>query len=215
MRTLTAWVFVALVLAVGCRGTSATPTLSTIGPTTEPTATAVVEAATAVPLSTSTVPPADTTPSPTSKPVSVAILSVVRTVRPGEEFSVDLTLDPQGRGISGVQVQIEYDPAIFQIVEVAPGELLGEKPEDVRSVIPFVDIDNESGVLQFRDARIGPTQPPTPTGRFAAIRFQALDTAPTGEQATLRITGAKFPDENIHEIRDVRIGRELKIEISP
>ena len=92
---------------------------------------------------------------------------------------------------------------------------MGEKPSAVRSVIPFIDIDDKLGILYFRDARIGPTQAPTPTGRFATIRFQAMDTAPAGEQASLRITEAKIPDENIREIRDIVIGRDLRVEISP
>ena len=205
------WVLVVSLLVVACSSPTATPTPSAI----RLAATRAAEAATALPTSQSTVVPANTIPSPVFRPVSVAILSASRTVRPGEEFDVDLTLDPQGRGISGVQVQLEYDPDMFRIIEVTPGELLGEKPTEVRSVIPFVEIDNKLGILHFRDARIGPTQPPTPTGRFATIRFQALETASAGEQAFLRITEAKIPDENILEIRDVVIGRDLRVEISP
>jgi len=131
-------------------------------------------------------------------------------LKPGHEFRVDLRVDPQGRGISGVQVWIEYDPAIFQPVGAEPGDLLGQGPIEAGPII-----DEVNGVFQYAAARIGSTQPPTPPGLFARVTFRALETAGAGKETFLKIAGVKIPDENIQEIRDIIIGEKLRVEISP
>ena len=127
-----------------------------------------------------------------------------------------VTLETHGRSISGVQIQVEYDPAILEAVGVEPGELLGEKPAEVKSIIPIIDIDNESGTLLYADVTTGQPQVPTPSGRFATIKFRVLEGALVGGEATLRITEVKIPDESARrEIPGVVINGEVMVEISP
>jgi hypothetical protein len=134
--------------------------------------------------------------------------SGMRLVQQAQEFSVELILDPQGRGISGVQVRIEYDPTILQAVGMERGDSLG--PDQVE--VPI--FDEENGVIEYAAARIGPTEPPTPSGLFATLKLRVLESAPPGKETGLRITEVKIPDENIREIRPISIGDDLKLEIS-
>ena len=138
------------------------------------------------------------------------MVSTSTEVQPGQEFTLDLTLDTQGRGISGVQVRIEYDPAVYRAIGMEHGGLLGPDPIEAGPII-----DGTTGVLEYAAARIGPTQPPTPSGLFATVKFQVLEAAPAGLESPLRITEVKIPDENIREIADLLIGDELKLRISP
>ena len=57
---------------------------------------------------------------------------------------------------------VEFDSAHLELVEAVPGPLLGDKPLEVRAVLPTVDIDNQKGILRYTDVRTGPTTPPTP-----------------------------------------------------
>ena len=154
--------------------------------------------------------PRPSSTAPVSGPVSIALVSTADVVRLGQEFNVEINVDPRGKGVSGLTVRIEYDPNVLQVVAVQPGTLLGQAPTEAG---PF--IDETTGVLEYATARIGPTKPPTPSDLFATVKFLVLDTAPAGEETSLKITEVAIPDENIQEIREVSIGDEVRVEISP
>ena len=152
---------------------------------------------------------------------SISMVSTATEVRPGQEFSVVLAVDPGGRGISGVDVKIRFDSAILEMVQpvrvchATAGDLLGEKPDEVASVIPSVEIDNATGTLSYLDVRIGPTSPPTPPGILGTLKVRVLETAPVGTETSLRLTEVHIPDENIEEIADLLIGDDLAVVVSP
>ncbi len=141
-------------------------------------------------------------------PVSIAMVSRTAVVRQSQEFSVELVLSPRGRGISGVQVRVGYDPTRLEAMGVEHGDLLGLEPVEVQI------IEDEKGVIEYAAARIGPTEPPTPSGTFATLKLRVLGNAPVGEEVTLRITDVKIPDENIQEIHPISIGDDLRLEVS-
>ena len=47
-------------------------------------------------------------------------------LRPGDAFSVNVTVDPAGRGVSGAEVKIAFDAAVVECEDVSPGDLLGD-----------------------------------------------------------------------------------------
>ena len=212
------------VVSVGCDGSSPTSTptpaseLRPSGPTSGSPSPATVspgQKTGAMSASSPTPVPPDVpgrTPeaasTPTVTPVSIAMVSKTTVVGQAREFSVELILDPQGRGISGVQVRIEYDPTILQAVGVEHGDLLGPEPVEVHIT------DEEKGVIEYAAARIGPTEPPTSSGTFATLKLRVLGNAQSGTEATLRMSEVKIPDENIREIHPISIGDDLRLEIS-
>ena len=230
MKQLIGYVLVICLLATGCGGASPTATATlapevTVAPSPEAAATPAPEAMATL----AAIPPDTTTPPPTSpsilepiptpvvspaqsesSPVSILMASTKEELGPGQQLRVDLSVDPQGKGISGVQVRIEYDPAVFRVVGAEPGTLLGPEPAVAGPII-----DETKGDVEYAAARIGPTEPPTPPGLFATLKFLVLETAPSGKFTILKISEVKIPDENIREIRDVLIGKELEVKISP
>ena len=211
-------------LTLGPEATATTTPTFTLGPqataTTTPTFT-LGPGATSTTTPTPTLEPqatATTVPHATqagSSSVGIALFSPDDDVRPGQRFSVEVSLDPRGRGISGVQMRTEYDPEVLQVAKVTPGGLLGEKAAEVQSIIPLIDIGSEPGILSYADARVGVTKPPTPAGVFATIEFRVLESAPTGNETVLKITEVKIADENILEIMDVAVGDALRVMVSP
>ena len=221
MRPLVACALVACLVAAACGGSSPTAT-----PIPQPTAAPPSET---VPAGTPTTAPGETPPltatagatSGTSLPTpipatlesaserpSISITSNTTEVRPGEVFRVDVILDPQGKGISGVQVKIAYDPAALRPTDAVAGPLLGEESIE----IPLI-IDEVAGFVEYVAARIGSTAAPTPPGLVATIRFQALETAVEGTLTSLTITGVQVPDENIQEITGILVGEGINISI--
>ena len=160
-------------------------------------------------------PTREPTPSPatlesTSGRASISITSTTTEVRPGGDLEVAVILDPQGKGISGVQVKIAYDPATLRPTEAVAGPLLGEESIE----IPLI-IDEVAGSVEYVAARIGSTAAPTPPGLVATIRFQALESATEGKLTSLKITGVQVPDENIQEIAGILVGESINIGIVP
>ena len=142
------------------------------------------------------------------------MVSAEEEVRPGQEFNVDVALDPRGRGIRGVEFEIEFDPSVLQIAGVEPGTLLGEKPKELQSDLPSIDTDEKAGTLHYADVKLGALGPPSPPGTVATVSFRVLDAAAGGE-TSLKFTEAKIPDEDSGGYLDVLIGDELRVKIVP
>ena len=213
MKLLIGCALVACLLAVGCGRSSPTDT-----PT--PTATATPEAtATATPSPGSTATPTTDSPAdsgatptatqPPAPPVSIDMVSTTLEVKPGQEFRVDVVVDSHGGGISAVQVQIEFDPAILQAEGVQAGTLLGPDPAG-----PFAKELGE-GVFQYLAARKGQTEAPTAAATYATMTFQVRDTAPVGQETILELTQPKILDEHLRVFEEVTIGDKLSVRIVP
>ena len=94
----------------------------------------------------------------------------------------------------------------MQVVEVKPGELLGERP------LPgILNIDNEAGTLGYSLARIGETTAPTSGATFAVITFQILNSAQPGDYE-LTFSSVGFANENFEDIPDIQV-KETSIKI--
>ena len=65
-------------------------------------------------------------------------------LRPGDVFSVNVTVDPAGKGISGAEVKIAINASVVECEDVSPGNLLGDSPLEGKKVI-----DNENGMVWY------------------------------------------------------------------
>jgi len=117
---------------------------------------------------------------------------------PGDVFSVNVTVDPAGKGISGAEVKIAFDASVVECEDVSPGDLLGDSPIQGKK-----EIDNENGTIWYALARIGDTPVPTEEGTLAVLSFKVKEDAPEGTYY-LRITSAKLTDENFAYISPIR-----------
>ena len=146
----------------------------------------------------------------TIEPVTITMASTADVISPSTEFDVTISVDPQDRGLSGVTIRIQYDPAVVQPITVTPGALLGDDPVEAG---PF--IDEIAGTVEYTLARVGMTQAPTQPGLFATLRFAVLETAPTGQPITLTMPHVKIADEDAQEVVEVSIGEGLQLDVQP
>jgi len=119
-------------------------------------------------------------------------------LRPGDAFSVNVTVDPAGKGVSAAYVKLAFNASVVECEDVSPGNLLGDSPLEKKV------IDNESGMVWYALARIGSTPVPTEKGTFAVLSFKVKGDAPEGTYY-LRITSAKLDDENFVYISPIEI----------
>ena len=118
---------------------------------------------------------------------------------PGESFIVAVKVDPGNYGISGGEVNIAFDPSVFNAEEVDVGDLFGPEPLE-----GFKEVDNEAGTIRYAIARKGATIPPTPPGTFIKITFRTLKDAKPGTYE-IEITEIGLADEKFQDIPQAEI----------
>jgi len=69
-------------------------------------------------------------------------------VKPGENFTLSIVVDPQGSGVSGGEIAVFFKG--LEVIDVSAGDLLGPKP-----LVGFKYVDNAEGVLRVAIARMG------------------------------------------------------------
>ena len=142
------------------------------------------------------------------KQVSIALSLSAKQVTPGEQFKVQVQVEPQKQGISAGEINLSFDSQAMQVVEVKPAELLGERP------LPgILNIDNEAGTLSYSLARIGETAAPTSGATLAIITFQILNSAQPGDYE-LSFTSVGLANENFEAIPNIQV-KGASIKISP
>jgi hypothetical protein len=140
------------------------------------------------------------------KQVSIALSLSAKQVTPGEQFKVQVQVEPQKQGVSAGEINLSFDSQAMQVVEVKPGTLLGERP-----LAGILNIDNEAGTLGYSLARIGETTAPTSGAAFAIVTFQILNSAQPGDYE-LELTKVGLANENFGDIGDFTIqGASVKI----
>ena len=147
---------------------------------------------------------------PTIEPVTITMASTADVISPSTKFDVNISVDPQDRGVSGVTIRIQYDPAVVQPITVTAGVLLGDEPVEAG---PFTD--EMAGTVEYTIARVGVTQASTQPGLFATVRFAVLETAPTGQPTALTLSHIKVADADAQEVVEVTIGEGLQLDVQP
>lgn len=109
------------------------------------------------------------TPTPIESPAT-AMLSLSQNTTMSTSASKALNLDVDGGGskVTGVQVEISYDPKVLTNVSITPGSYI-ENP-----VVLFNSVDKKNGRISYA-VGITPTgNPVTGTGTAAIIKYSVL-----------------------------------------
>ena len=100
-------------------------------------------------------------PSVTIDPASTTELS------PGDTFSININVDPDGNGVSSGQIDLSFDTSVLEVTNRVKGDMLGTDAFDIGS-----DYNNTAGTVTAVLARMGTTTPPTAAGTWATVTFQ-------------------------------------------
>lgn len=114
------------------------------------------------------------------------------TVRPGQKGSVDVVIDTADHEVTGVQLEIAYDPNIISNVKAVPGPLFQKTPTVLYD--KFDNNDPKSGRYTFAPVLQPNQEPIRGTGVVATVTFTARGAL--GTQTQLALLG---PDPSIAE----------------
>jgi len=98
-----------------------------------------------------------------------AVLNTIN--NPQTEYTVDVTVNTNGQEISGIQLELSYDPAILSNVTVTPAEnnLFGTNP-----AVLINSVDQELGRISYAIALGGlDSEEVSGNGNIASITFRA------------------------------------------
>ena len=94
-------------------------------------------------------------------------------VSAGEEFSVEIVIDPDGVEVYSGQYTLGFDPEILEALSQVEGDLLNEAGT-VNTIEVTNNIDNEAGKLEYGLTRMGVTTGVTTTGTLSQITFRVI-----------------------------------------
>ena len=121
---------------------------------------------------------------------------------------MEVRLDPQGRGISGVQFDLQFTPSVVEVVNIRPGPLLGPSPLEVNNP------GDKPGILVYAAARQGATKSNTPPGAVATMRLRVLDKVPVGTKLDLSLANVQLADENIQRVPDILVTPLMEVKVT-
>ena len=130
-------------------------------------------------------------PSVTIDPASTTELS------PGDTFSINIHVDPDGNGVSSGQIDLSFDTSVLEVTDLTAGDILGADALNTGS-----GYDNTAGTVTAVLARIGTTTPPTAAGTWATVNFSVKAGAADGT-TTIAITSAGLADESFEDITGI------------
>lgn len=120
-------------------------------------------------------------------------------VRPGEEFTLNINVDPNGHGISAGEIELfSVSNQVMEILidEVREGTLLGSEPiEGIKEKTGSVG-GREN--LKYSIARKGTTPVPTETGTLATVKLRIRMGTKAGEYGIPN--AVKLTDEDFHSL---------------
>jgi hypothetical protein len=108
--------------------------------------------------------------STSSANTSIKVIPASIDVSVGEEFSVDIVLEPGGDEVYGVQYELTFDTASLKFVSQTAGDFLSQ---DGANTIEVVNgFSSESQKLEYGETRMGVETGVTAAGTLAHITFR-------------------------------------------
>ena len=115
----------------------------------------------------------------------------------GQAVQVQIVVDPGSNGISAGEIRLAYNPALVEVIDITPGNLLG-----TNTIEGNKSIDNTEGRLSYAIARVRDTSVPTSPGTLATISLRIPGNASTGN-ALLELTKVAFTNQASEFIANV------------
>lgn len=124
------------------------------------------------------------------------------TVKPGDNFTIVMRIDPDGHRIREGKFNLTFDPNIFVITSISPGDLISSILTHESSYI-IKEVKNDMGTLKYAFS----TPIPISSGSLAIIKFKTLAKANLGNYQVL-LAHIKLINQNFEDIAPIEISLE-------
>ena len=108
----------------------------------------------------------------TSFAARISVVPSSQTVLEGENFTVSIRIDPEESAISGAQYVLVFNNTLLEAISQIKGSFLSQ--DEASTIVYKNEIDNETGIVKYAEARTGTTSGVTSPGILATITFEAI-----------------------------------------
>ena len=131
--------------------------------------------------------------------VQIAVEPENITVQPQDQFDVNITVDPCGNSVYGIQICLRYNISVLRPETQTKGPLLGNIGE---TIVITNSIDHTNGIISYAETRKGDIGGVTLPGTLVTIHFTALQ---QGANTNLNLSNVIAVDDNATRIEPVNI----------
>ena len=126
----------------------------------------------------------------TSFAARISVVPSSQTVLEGENFTVSIHIDSEGSEIFGAQYVLVFNNTLLEAISQIKGSFLSQ--DEASTNVYKNEIDNETGIVEYAEARTGTTSGVTSPGILATITFEAIKSG----IAHLNFSDVKLSDPN-------------------
>jgi len=108
----------------------------------------------------------------TSFAARISVVPSSQTVLEGENFTVSIRIDPEESAISGAQYVLVFNNTLLEAISQIKGSFLSQ--DEASTIVYKNEIDNETGIVKYAEARTGTSSGVTSPGILATITFEAI-----------------------------------------
>jgi hypothetical protein len=132
-------------------------------------------------------------------PVVISVEPANIEVSEGKTFKVDITVDPNGAEVRGVEYKLQFDTTLLNATDQSKGAFLS--PDGTSTLNMLNKINNTIGIIKYGETRTeGETGVTTP-GILATITFNAIESG----VGSLTLGDVVISDPNATEIHNISI----------
>lgn len=104
---------------------------------------------------------------------TIKVLSAWVDVSAGEEFSIEIVIDPDGAEVYSGQYTLSFDPGVLKALSQEEGNLLNDAGV-VNTIEVTNSIDNDAGKLEYGLTRMGVATGVTTTETLSRVAFKVI-----------------------------------------
>jgi len=102
----------------------------------------------------------------------ISVVPAFQSVGSGENFTINIYIDPEGSEVYGAQYDLYFNNSLFNATYQCKGDFLSQ--DGASTIVYKNEIDNETGIVKYAEARTGTTSGVTSPGILATITFEAI-----------------------------------------
>ena len=125
----------------------------------------------------------------------ISVMPSLQTVSKGDNFTVNITIDPEGSEVFGAQYELQFDNSLLSVTSQAKGPFFGGDASVLKN-----ELNNTMGWVKYGETR---TKQPAVSnqGILATITFTAIESG----TCSLNLSEVKLSDPNAQPISDVSV----------
>jgi len=124
---------------------------------------------------------------------------------PGENFTIEIRIDPNGAEIYAVQYDLYFNPDILKAISQSQGNFLSQ--DGANTYLARNEINNTIGKIEYGESRIGVENGVKEAGVISSISFEVIGTG----ESLLKLSNVILSDPNITSIEATIVSGKVDV----